>query len=62
MKVLGTVKALLSPSRGAYLISGLPDGGLIERGLIRDKNISSSFSVLLFHILQNQHTIYDSNT
>ena len=30
-----TVKALLSP-RGAYLISDLPEGGLIERGLIRE--------------------------
>ena len=29
-----TAKALLSP-RGAYLISCLPEGGLIERGLIR---------------------------
>ena len=62
-----TVKALFSP-RGAYLISDLAEGrGLIERGLIReggfftisnDKDIFGSFSVLLSHILQNQHTIF----
>ena len=54
------------PSPGAYLISNLPEGGLIERGLIRegglfikssDKDIFGSFSVLLSHILRNQHTI-----
>ena len=28
-----TVKTLLSP-QGAYLISDLPEGGLIERGLL----------------------------
>ena len=51
---------------GDYLILDLPDRGLIERGLIRegglfkklsDMDIFGSFSVLLLHILQNQHTI-----
>ena len=63
-----TVKALFSP-RGANLISNLAEGGLIERGLIRegglfslftkssDKDIFGSFSVPLSHILRNQHTI-----
>ena len=58
------MKARLSPP-GAYLISDLPelnrDGGLLERwGLFTkssDKDIFGSFSVLLSHILLNQHTI-----
>ena len=60
------VKALLS-RMGAYLISDLPKEGLIERGayykgLINkikysSKDIFGSFSVLLFHIMRNQHTI-----
>ena len=59
------LKAPLS-LRGAYLISDLPEGGLIERGLIRegglftkssDKDIFGSYSVLSSHILRNQHTI-----
>ena len=61
-----TAKALLSP-RGAYLISDLAEGGLIERGLIRegglftkssDKDILGSFSVRLSHILRNQQRIF----
>ena len=61
-----TVNALLSP-RGVYLILDLPEeGGSIERGLIReggfftklcDKDIFGCFSVLLSHILHNQHTV-----
>ena len=48
------------------MISDLPEGGLIERELIRegalftkssDMDIFGSFSVLLSHILQNQQTI-----
>ena len=35
MRNYHTVKALLSP-QGAYLILDLPEGGLIERGLIRE--------------------------
>ena len=31
--IIFTVKALLSP-QGAYLILDLPEGGLIERGLL----------------------------
>ena len=35
------VKALLSPlGGGAYLISDPPDGGLIERGLIRERGLN----------------------
>ena len=62
-----TVKALLSP-RGAYLILDLPEGGLnregglLERGGLftksSEKDIFGSFSVLLFHILRIQHTIF----
>ena len=64
---INTVKALLSP-RGAYLILDLPEGGLnrkgglLERGGLftksSEKDIFGSFSVLLFHILQIQHTIF----
>ena len=52
--MITTVKALLNP-RGADLISDLPEGGVIGRGLIReaglftkssDKDIFGSFSVL----------------
>ena len=54
------VKALSSP-RGAYLISDLPEDGLLERGglfkKLCDKDIFGSFSVLLLNILLNQHTI-----
>ena len=63
-----TVKALLSPwGGGAYLILDLAEGGLIERGLIRegglftkssDKDIFGSFSVRLSHILRNQQRIF----
>ena len=61
-----TVKVLLSPRGGAYLISDLLAGGLIERGLIREgglftkssgKDIFGGFSVLLPHILRIQHTV-----
>ena len=34
--VSSTVEALLNPPGGAYLISDTPEGGLIERGLIRE--------------------------
>ena len=60
-----TVKALLSP-QCVYLIMDAPEGGLIERGLIRerglftksdDKDIFDSFSGVAPHILRNQHTI-----
>ena len=54
-------------SQGAYLISDIPEGGLIERGgLIEkgaylkkssDKGIFGSFSVHLPYILQIQHAI-----
>ena len=37
-KLQYSVKALLGP-RGAYLISDLLEGGLIERGLIRGRLI-----------------------
>ena len=62
---MSAVKALLSP-RGAYLILDAPEGGLIDRGLIRegglftkssDKDIFGSFSVLIPHVLRTQHTI-----
>ena len=64
-----TVKAQLS-HRGAYLVSDLPEGGLIDRGLIRngglftkssDSDIFGSFSVLLSHILRNQDAILRLN-
>ena len=46
---------------GAYLIADHSEGGLLERGGLftnsSDKDIFGSFSVLLSHILQNQHTI-----
>ena len=63
---VNTVKALLSPLLGAYLISDLREGGFLERGHIRegvlftkssDKDILGSFSVLLSHILRNHRTI-----
>ena len=60
-------KSSIKPPGGAYLISDLPEGGLIERGLIReggelihkssDKDIFGSFSVHLSHVLRNQGTI-----
>ena len=54
---------------GAYLILDLPEGGglnreggLLERGGLftksSEKDIFGSFSVLLFHILRIQHTIF----
>ena len=50
------------PPRGrAHLISDLPEGGLNREGGLftksSDKDIFGSFSVLLPHILRNQHTI-----
>ena len=51
---------------GAYIISDTPEGGLIERGLIRegglftksnDMDTNDGFSVHLLHILRIQHTI-----
>ena len=51
---ISTANALLSP-REAYLISKLLEGGLFRK--LSDKDIFGSFSVLLSHILQNQHTI-----
>ena len=44
---------------GAYLISDIPEGVLIERGLIHKikRYVFGSFSVLLSHILRNQYTI-----
>ena len=55
------VKALIKPPLGDYLISDLPEGGLLERGGFftksSDKDIFGSFSALLSHILQNQDTI-----
>ena len=62
------LKSSIKPP-GAYLITDLP-WGLKERGLIRegglftksnDKDIFDSFSVLLSHILRNQHTILRLN-
>ena len=59
------VRALLSP-RGAYFISGTPEGGLKERGLIRegglftksnDNDLYDSFLVVLSNILQIQYAI-----
>ena len=50
-------------SLGAYLISELPEGVLNREGgggfftKSSDKDIFGSFSVLLSHILRNQHTI-----
>ena len=58
-------KSSIKPTGGCFNF-GPSRGGLIERGLIReggpftklcDNDIFRSFSVLLSHILQNQHTI-----
>ena len=60
---LYTIKALLSP-QGVYLILDTSEGGLLERGNLftksSDRDIFGNFSVLLSHILWNQHTIYGS--
>ena len=60
-------KSSIKPPPGAYLIWVLPEVGLTEKGLIReegglftkssDKDTFDSFSLLLSHILQSQHTI-----
>ena len=42
-------KALLNP-RGAYLISDLPEGGLIERGLFRERGAYSQNQVTRIYL------------
>ena len=53
-------KSSMYPS-WAYFVSELPEEGLKRGGglftKLSDKDIFDSFSVLLSHILQNQHTI-----
>ena len=54
-------KSSIKSPGGAYLISNLPEGGLLERGGLftksKDKDIFDSFLVLSTQILRNQHTI-----
>ena len=59
------VKALLS-AQGAYSTLDTPEGGLLERGLIREgglfkkldeKDLHDSIISFLLHILQIPHTI-----
>ena len=50
-----TVEALLNPPMGGYLISGIPDEGFIERGLI-SKGVYSQNQMTRLYMMIGKHS------